>query len=193
MTENLWEPSPKVLLTMQQMGIPRNFVEQAIVTFREAISDANDQAFLNWAYVWLKKQRGEDTELVKQSQIPLCWQPSPRDILILQNEGYLQLLVKDQVMIFVITIREKRHIAPSWSALFRRHIRRILHPITPCENYDQWHLNRSVKQYLFSSLGFSRYHINKTIEIFKPLAQFRSYPIEELDIRFIEFIQKWFD
>ena len=191
MTANEWRPSPKMLLTIKQMGIPSHFVEQAVKLFCDEVSNVSNQAFLRWVYSRFKTQHGEDTDLVKQSHIPLLWQPDSNDIRALQEEGYLKALVENKVALFVMAMRGKKRVTPSWSASFRCYIRRALHPIAPCVSYDAWCLNRSVRQYLLSPLGFDGCGINTALDFFKLLAKARSYPIKELDERFIKFIREW--
>jgi hypothetical protein len=191
MRDNQWQPSGKMLLSIKQLGIPEAFVQSKLADFYCEAHQNNDRAFLQWIYHEFLATHRDGESLLHRYTIPTDWQPSDDDIESLQKEGYVVEIVRHYVITFVANMIEAKVIRPSWSAAFKRFIKKKLLPIKPCFAYDDWQLNSSVRYYLMRVRGYKAYHINDNVELFRSLAKQKCYPLNTLDTLFMQFLQSW--
>ncbi len=125
-----WKPDATLYQQCQQRNIPRNFVEQEVLSFvmywreRQKSQYSWHQTFLNWIVAKWEKQRSFQGARELETALSSSWLPSEEAVTILEHAGISLGFIEDAVPEFVLYWRERGIVTSAWSSKFIAHVRR---------------------------------------------------------------------
>lgn len=124
-----WHPDPHVIEQLTRLGIPQNFIQEAIPEFITYWLESGRSA-ISWGSKFqahVRKLWAEHETKVANNRIPQPitrnWQPSEDALEILKRDGIDQQFIQDSVAEFLLYWMERGSAEVTWNNKFVSHIR----------------------------------------------------------------------